>query len=409
MSQNPLYFSYRDELYHYGVLGMRWGVRNYQPYSTVPRESGKRGKEIGLAKRRTLGQAIKDYRTKKKRKKSLEKAREIRKQKKIEADEIKKKIDEAVGKGDAAAIKELMPRMTNEQFANALQRVQFADQMQRSKDAKFNETFNKVLKVSTTVGNIADSASKIYKVAEPFIKDSQNKKIKELSDQLSKANEALKGLSDTTKAVDEAVSPLPEDSGAKKKFNKAVKAIGKETAKQAKKRLKEEAQKRNQQMHDEWQKKHDQEVAEQNAAKQKAKEEAQKRNQQMHDEWQKKAEYEKKINDAVRGASKETSKNMKANDRDRYKQYQDLARRWEAEEAKKANSTFNTPLNEIVVSSSSYGSPKALTKSVDTSAYSPYNRSLNDISIPPSRASTINNIVKSLPSTPVYLLEKKDY
>ncbi len=49
---------YRDYLAHYGILGMHWGIRRFQPYSVKPRGSGKGGKEIGEAKKTSNNDVI---------------------------------------------------------------------------------------------------------------------------------------------------------------------------------------------------------------------------------------------------------------------------------------------------------------------------------------------------------------
>ena len=36
-----------DYLAHYGILGMHWGIRRFQPYSVRGRKSGEGGKEEG--------------------------------------------------------------------------------------------------------------------------------------------------------------------------------------------------------------------------------------------------------------------------------------------------------------------------------------------------------------------------
>lgn len=48
-----------NRLMHYGIKGMHWGVRRFQPYSsTGPRKSGKSGTETGQAKRRAKKAAV---------------------------------------------------------------------------------------------------------------------------------------------------------------------------------------------------------------------------------------------------------------------------------------------------------------------------------------------------------------
>ena len=63
-----------DEIYHHGIKGQKWGVRRFQTKDGSLTPAGK--------KRRSLGQVIKDHKTAKKRKAALEKARQVKAEKK---------------------------------------------------------------------------------------------------------------------------------------------------------------------------------------------------------------------------------------------------------------------------------------------------------------------------------------
>ena len=157
-------------LAHFGIRGMHWGIRRFQPYSTTgPRKGGKTGKEVGLAKRvgNKISEGVKGIRTAHKRKiaakkraASLEKARKV----KAEKEEIMKS-------GDAEKLLARKELFSNDDIDKFLERAgketKVAELRQKQIDAGFqkaDQIQEKVKKIAGYIGTANELVSQGVKL-----------------------------------------------------------------------------------------------------------------------------------------------------------------------------------------------------------------------------------------------------
>lgn len=151
-----------EDLYHWGIKGMKWGVRRYQNKDgSLTDAGGKRYNGKDYEPRKSIGQKIKDYKTSVKRKKNLKKAREARVEKKKQEAEQKAAAEKR--KKDVESGKISAKNMTSEELNEWINKLnlekKYNDLMKETRpDAKvvakgkgfINDMWDKSIKTAVT-------------------------------------------------------------------------------------------------------------------------------------------------------------------------------------------------------------------------------------------------------------------
>lgn len=156
-----------EYIQHYGVMGMHWGIRRYQPYP----KGHKGGKEIGEAARTTKTLRSGDLGSRKpKSKKILENRREKKVAKKLEKakketlsrtrdeeermETQRKEADRILREGTATQVLQYKNQYTTKQLQEAADRIKWENTLKDYSKKDINTNLDRIEKYSKKLGRV---------------------------------------------------------------------------------------------------------------------------------------------------------------------------------------------------------------------------------------------------------------
>lgn len=161
-----------SELYHHGIMGMRWGVRRYQNKDGSLTNAGR--KHRGLIEQIRYNRKMKKVRKAKvEKQKAQQKAKEEQVKRLQQANEERRQRAEVIKTGSAKDIQKFQHKMSDKEYETALRRIDLTQKLNeavtaqsKAKSEKMAARLNTVMNTANTVANIADNVSKVYSALE---------------------------------------------------------------------------------------------------------------------------------------------------------------------------------------------------------------------------------------------------